>query len=108
MEAEFMAASEAAKEALWLAKLSTELKDEVTEPPTLYIDNLGAVSFIHDPKFHARAKHIDIRYMFIRNDLIVQNRLKVEHIAGSEQPADMLTKQLPVDTMKKHIRTIGM
>jgi hypothetical protein len=108
MEAEFMAASEAAKEAAWLEKLNTELKDNVTEPPTLRSDNNGAVTLIHDPKFHARSKHIDIRYMFIRNDLVAQNRLKVVHIPGADQPADMLTKQLPVDAMRRHMLTLGM
>jgi hypothetical protein len=108
MEAEFMAASEAAKEALWLEKLNIELKDDITEPPTLRNDNSGAVTLIHDPKFHAKAKHIDTRYMFIRNDLVAQNRLKVEYIPGVDQPADILTKQLPVDAMRKHMLTLGM
>jgi hypothetical protein len=108
MEAEFIAASEAAKEAAWLEKLNTELDDKVTEPPTLRSDNTGAVTLIHDPKFHARSKHIDTRYMFIRNDLVAQNRLKVEHIPGRDQPADILTKQLPVDAMQRHMQTLGM
>jgi len=108
MEAEFMAASEAAKEAAWLEKLITALNDHVTEPPTLRCDNLGAVSLVYDPKYHAKSKHIDIRYMFIRNDLIAQNRLKVEHIPGSDQPADILTKQLPVEAMQRHMQTLGM
>jgi hypothetical protein len=46
--------------------------------------------------------------MFIRNDLVAQNRLKVEYIPGTDQPADMLTKQLPVDTMRKYMLMLGM
>jgi hypothetical protein len=42
MEAEFIAASEASKEAVWLEKLRKELGDQVTDPPTLCCDNEGA------------------------------------------------------------------
>jgi hypothetical protein len=108
MEAEFMAASEASREAAWLEKLNRDLSDQNKGPPTLRLDNVSAVTLIHDPKFHARAKHIDIRYMFIRNDMVGQDRLKVEHIPGADQPADILTKQLPVEAMQKHIKTLGM
>jgi hypothetical protein len=108
MEAEFMAASEASKEAAWLEKLNNDLNTVNSEPPTLFSDNEGAVVLIHDPKFHARSKHIDIRYMFIRNDMVSNNRLKVVHIPGSEQPADILTKQLPADIVQRHLKTLGM
>jgi hypothetical protein len=108
MEAEFMAASEASREAAWLEKLNRDLDDTVSIPPTLYSDNRSAVDLIHDPKYHARAKHIDIRYAFIRNDMVAKERLYVEHIPGVNQPADILTKQLPVDATSRHLKTLGM
>jgi hypothetical protein len=110
MEAEFMSASEASKEAAWLEKLTADLNDLNSNagPPTLYCDNQSAVDVIHDPKFHNKTKHIDIRYMFIRNDMVEQKRLKVEHIPGVDQPADCLTKQLPVDQFRRHIHTMGL
>ena len=94
-----MAASEAAKEAAWLEKLSVDLT-EPYEPPTLYIDNSSAIDLIYDHKFHSRAKHIDIRFNYIRNDMVHANRLRVAHIAGNDQPADLLTKQLPIDRFR--------
>jgi hypothetical protein len=108
MEAEFMAASEASREAAWLEKLNRDLDDTVSIPPTLYSDNQSAVDLIHNPKYHARAKHIDIRYAFIRNDMVAKERLYVEHIPGVNQPADILTKQLPVDATSRHLKTLGM
>ena len=107
-EAEFISASEASKEAAWLEKLSIDLNESNDTPPTLYCDNQGAIDLIHDHKFHSKSKHIDIRCNFIRNDMLEKGRLKIAHIPGKEQPADMLTKQLPIDQFKSMLRTLGV
>ena len=107
-EAEFILASDASKEAAWLEKLSFDLNESNDAPPTLYCDNQGAIGLIHDHKFHLKAKHIDIRCNFIRNDMIETRRLKVAHIPGKQQPADMLTKQLLIDQFKAMLRTLGV
>jgi hypothetical protein len=107
MEAEFMAASEASKEVAWLEKLNIDLNDK-SKIPMLYCDNQGAVELIHNTKFHNRAKHIDIRYHHIRDDMDQKDKLKVVHISGSDQPADILTKQLPAQTVRKHIYNLGL
>ena len=65
LEAEFMSGSEASKEAAWLEKLTNDLNEKYRSPPTLFIDNLGAIDLIHDHKFHKKSKHIDIRYNYI-------------------------------------------
>jgi hypothetical protein len=103
-----MAASEASRETAWLEKLNRDLDDLASVPPTLYTDNQSAVALIRDPKYHTRAKHIDIRYAFIRNDIVAKERLYIEHILGANQPADILTKQLPVDATSRHLKTLGM
>jgi hypothetical protein len=105
-----MATSEASKEAAWLEKLLADLSESgsASKPPTLYIDNLSAIDLIHDHRFYAKAKHIGIRFNFIRNDIVEANRLLVKHIPGTNQPADSLTKQLPVDRFRKHIHTLGI
>ena len=108
MEAEYMSASEAAKEVAWLEKLSSDLKEESSEPPALHCDNAGAIDLLHNQKFHNKAKHIDIRYHYIRDDMVGKGRLKVVHIPGVEQPADVLTKQLPATTARKHIYNMGL
>lgn len=108
MEAEFVAASEASRHAAWLEKLRADLKEPSEQAPTLWSDNRATIDLIHDPKHHAKAKHIDIRYLFIRKDMVVQNRLKVDHIPGEDQPADILTKQLPVATMSRHMKSLGL
>jgi hypothetical protein len=107
MEAEIMAANEAAKEVAWLEKVSLDLHEE-PQKPTLYCDNLGGTDLMRDTKYHTKAKHIEIRYFFIRNDMVQKDRLAVEHIPGTEQPADILTKQLPFDPFRKHCITLGL
>lgn len=110
MEAEIMAASEGGKEAAWMEKLTKDLNERDTEPyiPTLFCDNLGGVDLMKDTKFHNRAKHIEIRYMFVRTDMVEKNRLKVIHIPGKDQMADILTKQLPVNQYQTHCRSMGL
>jgi hypothetical protein len=46
--------------------------------------------------------------MFMRNDLVEQNKLKVQHIPGKDQPADILAKQLPYDDFARHCATLGL
>jgi hypothetical protein len=53
---------------------------------------------IKDTKFHNKAKHIKIRYFFIRNDIVQRDRLRVQAIESKEQVANALTKQLPIDS----------
>jgi hypothetical protein len=108
IEAKFMAASEASKEVAWLEKLNIDLNKDRSKIPTLYCDNQGAVELIYNTKFHNRAKHIDIRYHHIRDDMVQKGKLEVIHIPGSEQPADVFTKQLPTQTVRKHIHNLGL
>ena len=82
MEAELISANEAMKEAAWLEKVAMDLgesspggsKDE-SRIPILYCDNQATTQLTADTKFHNKAKHIKIRYMFIRNDMVARNRL---------------------------------
>ena len=107
MEAEFVAASEASREIAWLEKLWKDIKPS-QETPTLWCDNEAALAITGTTKHHNRAKHIDIRYFFIRNDMVKRGRLKVQHLPGSEQIADALTKQLSIDQFKKFRHGMGL
>jgi hypothetical protein len=77
MDAEVIAGHKGAKEAAWIEKVTNNLGERGPEPyiPTLYYDNLGATQLIKDMKFYARAKHIEICYFYIRNDIVRRNRL---------------------------------
>nr|GFA62053.1 ribonuclease H-like domain, reverse transcriptase, RNA-dependent DNA polymerase [Tanacetum cinerariifolium] len=93
-ESEFMAATGAACQALWLKLLLSELTGWKEERITLKVDNVLAIALVRNPVFHGRSKHIDIRYHFIR-ECIENGHINVEHVSGELQRADILTKALP-------------
>jgi hypothetical protein len=67
MKAEYIAASEAAKEAIWIKKFVSELGvvPSASSLMDLYCDNSGAIAHAKDPGAHKRAKHILWRYHLI-------------------------------------------
>ena len=93
-ESEFMAATAAACQALWLKRLLSELTGWQEKRITLRVDNISAIELVKNPVFHGRSKHIDIRYHFIR-ECVENGHLSVEHVSGELQRADILTKALP-------------
>ena len=72
MDSEIITANEGAKEAVWLEKVIEDLGERGSDPyiPTLYCDNLGGIDLMKDIKFYNKAKHIEIRYFFIWNDIV--------------------------------------
>ncbi|GJW14184.1 zinc finger, CCHC-type containing protein [Tanacetum coccineum] len=93
-ESEFMAATGAACQALWLKRLLSELTGWEEKRITLKVDNVSAIALVRNPVFHGRSKHIDIRYHFIR-ECVENGHINVEHVSGELQRADILTKALP-------------
>jgi len=65
-EAEYVALSEATREACWLCSLFGELGYKQKLPIKIYGDNEGAVVMAKNPQFHQQAKHIEIEYHSIR------------------------------------------
>ncbi|KAH9697414.1 hypothetical protein KPL71_023600 [Citrus sinensis] len=92
-EAEYIALTEAVKEAIWLRGLVSELglKQEVV---IVSCDSSSAIQLSKNPKYHERTKHIDVRMHFIRDE-ISEGVVNVVNVASEVNPADMLTKPLP-------------
>ena len=105
-EAEIMAASEAAKELIWLNGIIKEVL-RIDRVPTLFIDNASAVKLAKNPEFHSRTKHIHIRFLFVREKFI-ENALCVEHIEGKNQPADICTKSLDMNRFEMLRLKLGL
>ena len=67
MEAEYVATTHAAKELLWFRRLISEIFRSLRQPILLHCDNQSAISLTRSQgQFHARTKHIDIRWHFIK------------------------------------------
>ena len=105
-EAEYMALTQAAKEAIWIKRLMEEIKIPQSSI-TLYCDNQGAIALSHNPEFHVRTKHIDIAYHFIRN-VVQENTIKLVYISTEEQAADGLTKALSREKFQKFLYQLGV
>ncbi|KAM0001541.1 putative RNA-directed DNA polymerase [Helianthus debilis subsp. tardiflorus] len=94
-EAEFMVATEAACQALWLRNLVSELTGKKAECVKILVDNEGSIALMKNPVFHGRSKHIDTKFHFIR-ECVDRDLIIVEHVSGDLQKADLLTKALPL------------
>lgn len=92
-EAEYIAATTAACQGIWLARLIGELQDKEPSCAILKVDNKSAINLCKNPVLHDRSKHIDTRFHFIR-ECVEQKKMEVEHICSEEQLADILTKPL--------------
>ena len=68
MELEYVACSTAIQEGVWLRRFIAELGivTYTSEPVTIHQDNMVALAYAKDPKYHGKTKHIDIRYYFVR------------------------------------------
>ncbi|KAJ0491190.1 putative RNA-directed DNA polymerase [Helianthus annuus] len=93
-EAEFMAATSVACQALWLRSLLSELTGKETQKVLLLVDNESAIALMKNPVFHGRSKHIDTKFHFIR-ECVEREQIEVKHVSGELQKADTLTKALP-------------
>jgi hypothetical protein len=92
-ESEFMAATAAARQALWLRNLLSEITGKEQQVVTLYVDNNSAIALMKNPVFHGRSKHIDIKYHFIR-ECVERGQIAVRRVCTDLQKADALTKPL--------------
>ena len=91
-EAEYMAASQAVKEALWLRKLTTDLGGDL-KTMQLYTDNQAALTLLKNPIASARSKHIDIIYHFAR-ERVARKEVKFDYCPTAKMIADIMTKAL--------------
>ncbi len=72
---------------------------------TVYEDNLGAIKLAENWASTKRTKNIDVRHHYVR-ELVEKGIINIKYIRLEEQPADMLTKNLPKATFEKHKRFV--
>jgi hypothetical protein len=106
-EAEYVALSEAAREAKWLHHLYGELGYAQKEPIILLGDNDGSISLTKNPQFHKRTKHVDLRWHWIR-ELVNDGLIKITNCTNPQQTADIMTKPLPRPKFNQHVNEIGL
>ena len=106
-EAEYIATSTAATQALWLLRLLAELLGRHVEVVELKVDSKSALALAKNPVFHERSKHIRIKYHFIHSCL-EDGSIKADHISTTDQLADILTKSLGRAKFEEMRERIGL
>ncbi|RVW64113.1 Retrovirus-related Pol polyprotein from transposon TNT 1-94 [Vitis vinifera] len=105
-EAEYVAATEAGKEMIWLHGFLDELGKK-QEMGILHSDSQSAICLAKNSAFHSKSKHIQKKYHFIR--YLVEDKLVIlEKIFGSKNPTDMLTKGVTIEKLKLCVASIGL
>lgn len=92
-EAEYIAASTAAQEIMWLRTILKELQVISSEPTNLFVDNQSAIRLMKNSEHHKLTKHIDIKYHYIR-ECVENHNIVVKYVSSEKQLADFLTKAL--------------
>ena len=69
----------AACEAVWLKRILKDLGVPIKDPTPLYCDNMSSIYLARNPVFHARTKHIEVHYHFIR-ERVLAGDVDLQHI----------------------------
>lgn len=98
-KAECKAFANATAEVMWIQTLLTELGIQAPRSAKIWCDNIGAKCLSANPVFHARTKHIEVDYHFVR-ECVLNKLLEVEYISSGDQVADGFTKPLAVKQLE--------
>ena len=90
-EAEYMAASDAAKEAVWWRLFLSCLGYPMRHATTILSDNQGSIALSKNPEGHRRVKHIDVRHHYIREQ-VAKGTITLDYVSTTKMAADVLTK----------------
>ncbi|KAH9806493.1 hypothetical protein KPL71_002780 [Citrus sinensis] len=105
-EAEFIATTEAVKEATWLKGLLNELWLN-QKTVQVFCDNQSAIHLVKNQMYHERTKHIDVKLQFIRDE-VEKGTVVVSKIHTSMNPADALIKSLPTAKFEFCVNQMGI
>ena len=92
-EAEYVAATAAVNQAIWIRKILADLHMKQNEPTQIYVDNQAAISISNNPVFHGRTKHFKIKLYFLR-EVQREGEINLLCCRTEDQVADVLTKVL--------------
>jgi hypothetical protein len=96
MDAEYIAAAEAARDAVWIRNFINDLKllNVSIGSIVLHIDNNCALRLTRNPEYHARSKHIGVKYHFVRDAVMKTKEIDTRRVDTKDNLADILTKSL--------------
>jgi histone deacetylase 1/2 len=77
------------------------------QTPCLWCDNLGATYLSANPIFHARTKHIEIYFHFVR-ERVANKQLSIRFVHSKDQVTDRFTKALPIKNLQEICRNLNL
>ncbi|GKC26334.1 retrotransposon protein, putative, ty1-copia subclass [Tanacetum coccineum] len=108
-QSEYMAASKAAMEAVWIRKFVGDLGviPSINKPINMYCDNFAAIIFANEPGVMKGAKHFLRRYHYVREQ-VESGEIKLIKVHTDKNLADAFTKALPRGKVNEHANGIGL
>ncbi|MCO5609077.1 hypothetical protein L7F22_063299 [Adiantum nelumboides] len=106
-EVEYRGAAMAACEVAWLELLLGDLGIQVQRPVVIHCDNLSSIQLARNPVFHAKTKHIEVHYHFIR-ERVLDGSIDLTFVRTDEQVADIFTKALGAQKLRRFRAMLGV
>jgi hypothetical protein len=106
-EAEFIAAASCACQSVWMHRILEKLGHEQNKCTVVFCDNSSTINLSKNPVLHAKSKHIDVRFHFLR-DLTKDGVIKLEHCDSKDQIADIMNKPLRQHVFLKFRESLGV
>jgi hypothetical protein len=95
-EAEYVSASEATKQVVWLRKILGDMGEKQDMTTILFCDNKSAIAMTKNSVFHSRTKHINLKHHYIRKT-VEDEEVVIKYVKTGDQLTDIFTKALPCD-----------
>ncbi|CAJ2666383.1 unnamed protein product [Trifolium pratense] len=106
-EAEFIAATAAVNQVVWLKKILFDLHLQQNHKIEVFIDNQAAIAISKDPVCHGKTKHFNIKLYFLR-EMQQNGEVTLVYCKSEDQLADLFTKPLPVSKFECLRQKIGV
>lgn len=106
-EAEYVAATLASQECIWLTRLLQDVNEVPNFPIPIFCDSESAIKMARNPVFHGRTKHIAIHYHFVREKVLNQE-IELKSIRTDDQVADGFTKALSRSKFEEFRNALGL
>eukprot|EP00253_Pinus_taeda_P030846 PITA_30846 len=106
-EAEYVALASCCTQLLWMMQTLQDFQITCTPPISILCDNTSVISISKNPVMHSNTKHIQIKYHFLREQVLEQ-KVKLEYVPSKEQVANIFTKTLPKETFEYLRQKLGV
>jgi hypothetical protein len=106
-KAEYRSVTITSCEVIWLQKLLSNLGQLVDVLVVICYDNVNSIVLVNNPVYHAKTKHIEVHYHFIREKVLVRN-FNLIHVSTENQVVDNFTKALGTDKLRRFRRMHGV